>query len=347
MRRTYLLVPALAVALTACSGPRTPINIGVKNLATSFHYGLLQSAVANPTVPGSAPPPSVGTFAPIRDFTLGPAPTPWVPPTMPPAPPELCPAASPAAIIKTSAANVVTKPPSAAKYGFRAEGRYQDSASHKGTYPTTQTREVLNPAVTQDGQVSFTVKTTLGDQVAVASYNYIPPTTASYSAAGAQPIAGLYLTADERSKAGKLQSSFRPTGRGLLVMVAPVTPGTVWQSSATDPVSGTTVFVTGKVAPKQLVNACGQVIDTYPVHLSGRLEIYQGGIAPQPVDSQQDPGGQQVSPSGGVTFTADYNFATQYGGISVQDKVETQGSLNNAALTTTLTSTINTLPAAP
>jgi len=345
MRRVVLLVPALAVAVTACSGPTTPIDIGVKNLATSFHYGLVQGVVAAPNVPGAAPPPPMGPFLPSRDFTLG-KPRASAPPP-PIVPPALCPAASPAAIIKVAATTIMAKPPVAASYSYRSQGSYKDNAGNAGAYPTRHTRQVRNPQTLSGGEFTFQVLTTIGFQRSLTTFHYVPPTPASYSAAGPQPVAGLYLTADVREQGGEVKSSFTPAGRGLLLLPVPALRGQVWHSTATDPVTGVTQFVTGTIGAKKLVNACGEVVESVPVHLDGDIKISQGGISPTEIDTQQDPGGQEVSPDGGLRFTADYFFAPQYGGLIVQDHVQTAGHLNKSNLKTDLLSTIDALPARP
>jgi hypothetical protein len=346
MRRWCVLLAALPCALTACSGPTKPINIGVHSLATSFHYGVVQAGVAGPAVPGAAPAPPLGPFAPIPSVGYPAVPElPLASPVVVPAPPA-CPDARPAAIVQRPTANVITKPPAAAKYTFRDVGTFQDSASHRGAYPATQTREVKDSAAESNGDMSFTVITVLGDQTSKISYHYVAPGPASRSAAGAEPIAGLYMTGDVKEQGGKVKSSFHPQGPGLLLLETPALAQSTWQSTATDATTGTTVFVTGTIGAKKLVNACGEVIETVPVHIDGRVKIYQPGLVPGGADPGPDAGGQNVSPSGAVTFTADYYFAPQYGGLIVQDKVETTGSLGTNSLKTSLLSTINSLPIA-
>lgn len=348
MRRSLLVLAIVPFAITACSGPQKPLNIGVKNLATSFHYGLAQAAVGGPNIPGAAPAPPMGPLAPIGTVTWPDHEAPLPPPVV--VPPRVeCPTASTIAVVKKAATNTIAKPPVKAVYGFHSKGTWADTSKHSGVYPTTQLRGVTNPKVVNadTGEMTFDVITLMGSQLSGNSFHYVPPTAASRSAAGAQPIAGLYLTRDVRQENGKTTSRFVPQGPGLLLLEAPATPGNVWQSTASDASSGITEFITATIQPPKLVDACGEVIQTIPVHYDGRLEVYQPGLVPKAIDPGTNLDGQQASPSGVVTFTADYYFATQYGGLIVQDVVKTEGSIKNDGLKASLTATINSLPIAP
>ena len=348
MRRSFLLLAAVPLTVTACSGPTKPINIGVQNLATSFHYGLLKAAVSDPALPGAAPAPSRGTFAPIQ--SIGYPELPDAPSSRPPVvvtPPASCPEASTIAIVRRPVTNTITKPPAAAKYTFRTTGAWQDGGGAKGEYPASETREVKDPKLETNGNLSFTVVTVLGDETTTTSYSYVAPTAASRSAVGPEPVAGLYLTGTDRKQGGKVKTSFHPQGPGLLLMEAPTLAKSTWQSTATDATNGTTEAVSGTIGASTLVNACGDVIQAVPVHLDGTVKVYQPGLLPQGADTGVNAQGQDVSPDGVVSFTADYVFAPQYGGLIVQDKVRTTATVGGKSLKTSLQSVINTLPIAP
>lgn len=347
---------AVLVLAAACAGPQAPLDVGVKDIPTSVHFTASQAVIAAPPVPPVAAPPPAGplfptalvmgstpgsTTAPARRVVNIPEPT-----TSPPLGP--CPAASPIATPDMPASNTIQAAPAAAIYNFRDHGTYKVTGSNasSGTYPTQSTEQVKNVASNSDGGFSFETVDTLGETVTTTSYNYLPPTAASGTSAGSVPAAGLYMTAITTREGNASPISFNPTAPGLLLMEVPTTPGDVWQSTATDPVSQTSEFVTGTQDENQLVNACGQVIDTVAVHLDGEIKVAEsaGGVSPTTISLGNLGGGQQYSPQGQLTFTADYNFAPQYGGLLVQDIVHTTGTESGSQINRSLTSSIDQLP---
>jgi hypothetical protein len=123
------------------------------------------------------------------------------------------------------------------------------------------------------------------------------------SASPAATAAGIYLVGlawkdDER---GEL--TFRPPGDGLFLLPSPVSlsasGGTQYTGSATDPSTLTTLSIVRNVTGKKRVDACGSLIDTYTVEITGVLTT---------TDSQRQ-----------VAWTQ--QLATAYGGLGVQDSL--------------------------
>lgn len=352
------LVVGLAVVTAACAGPQAPLTVGVKNVATNVQFGSnAQKVVYTPPVGSISPPPPISSV-----FALpGPAPTTAAPPlatTYPTTTVNLgpCPPASPFAVALVGSVNTIPKPPVAATYSYRDTGTYQTSGASpsKGTYPKVETRTVKNvststPQDTASGGFSFDVATVLGNTTTTTSYGYIPPTSASQTAAGSVPAAGLYVTQVVTQVGSQAPTTFSPSPPGMLLLEVPAASGDEWQSSATDPTTGVTEFWTATEKPDTLVNACGQVIDALTIHLDGNISISEnaGGVEPTTIATGQNPGGQQVGPTTMATFTATYDLATQYGGLSVEDMVDTTGTENGAGINRKVTSTIDTLPKQP
>src|SRR6185312_6650175 len=101
------------------------------------------------------------------------------------------------------------------------------------------------------------------------------------TAAGSQPVAGLYVTSVTTQDSKGATTSFNPEPPGLLLLETPAAPGNQWSTSATDPSTGVTETWTGTEQANKLVNACGQPVDALTVHVDGSVSITENGIQPE------------------------------------------------------------------
>ena len=100
-------------------------------------------------------------------------------------------------------------------------------------------------------------------------------------------------------------------------MNLPVTVGTMWTTSATDPLTQTTLQLSGAIEAspqthgtgRYRVDACGQVYDTWEVHATGTL----------------------VGPNENLTLDWHYDIATQFGGLELRHTLTETGTFANVA----------------
>jgi hypothetical protein len=291
-------------------------------------------------------------------LTLPPSIAPFGPPAPPPSPstshaprplPALgpCPPASPFAVEALPSTTTIQQPPATGTYAYRDTGTYQTSGAtpQQGNYPTTQMRTVSNVKPRLPSGYTFEVTATLGDTVTTTTYAYMPPTALSQSPVGPLPIAGLYI-AKVVTTVGKTTSTFSPLPPGLLLLEVPAEPGDEWNAIGLDPTTLTLMSFTGTQGENTTVNACGQVLDAITVHVDGNIEIRENiaGVVPTSIATGINLGGREIGPTINTTFTGDYAFVTQYGGLSVMDNVETTGTENGVGIDRKLNSTINVVP---
>jgi hypothetical protein len=120
----------------------------------------------------------------------------------------------------------------------------------------------------------------------------------------------------------------------MLVMPFPADQGTAFHVQATDPATGTTMTYDGSVGPHVVVDACGQVIDTRSVTHTGAISI--GGCHTSACTGDAS--------AATTEFTATYDIAMQYGGLSVRDNSHVDGLGLDAPFTDDLSGVINTVP---
>jgi hypothetical protein len=124
------------------------------------------------------------------------------------------------------------------------------------------------------------------------------------AAHGGEPERGIVIKQIVRKdRQGNVASSFAPA-TGLLILPLPVTQGETFQSVATDPRSGLEYTYNAQVLPRQRVDACGTIVDSWLVH--GTMAI----------------AGKTQS-----NYTYDVGLATQLGGMPVYEKI-TQDDTN-------------------
>lgn len=329
-RNIRLLV--LCLALTACAGPRAPLQVGVRELPSDV---VLGDRSQHPAAPVSVPVPPVALpLSPAQAPVVGlgplsaPAPQDVTPPEPPPAPAAhaaSCNVGSPGPAKTLKVPDTVTRPPSAARYTYQARGGYTMSGANaaKVAFPDTMARTVRDIAQLPAAgpRYRFTVDAELGRSLTSTTYTLVPEST---SAVKVDP-AGLYITKVVSRNADGSTDSFTPAAApGLLLLPFPATPGTSFRQSGVDPATGTALSYTATVGDPQQLDICGTVVGAVPVHLDGQL----------------GPTGGEVSPQAAQGFLADYSFATAYGGLSVYDKTELERTTADGTFAQRLAATI-------
>jgi len=137
-----------------------------------------------------------------------------------------------------------------------------------------------------------------------------PQTGSTATAYAASPDAGLALTAEDIiDNAGNTRQLFHPTSP-LLLLPLPIHPGVMFDSSAFDPRSGTTVSIQAQVLRRGRVDACGTIIEGWLVTGTQSVTgLGNGGVS---------------AGSGGSAASVNYTqlFATQSGAIDLEDSVQ-------------------------
>lgn len=329
----------MALAAAACAGPTPPLEVGIKEYPTDVVLGALKRAATPAPMPPVAlnvPPSFFGPRLPVEDGVT------TTTRVTRPAPP--CAEDDPLVPVKAMAEVRATVPPAQAEYPFRTVGEFRSSGANaaQGTYPGQSTRAVTNVVQSDDGSYTFDVTATLGDQVTTTGYRVVPT--------GPAPgRAGVFIT-----KVVDNGRAFTPAPEMLLLQF-PAELGTFWKVNAVDPVTQQTMSYNAAIDRKMRVNACGTPVEAWQVRIDGQLVFSctpaEFGPPATTIRPERqtcvdlDAGGAQAGQESVVSFTATYGIATQFGGISVYDKVETVAREPQVTVSKQLESTINREPA--
>lgn len=375
-RRLQALCVAVAIIGSACSGPQSSLEIGLKEFPSDIVLASGKSDAPTALVP-PMPLQLVGpsSYTPLASPTNGPA-----APTTTVARRADCPTADAFAVPKLTATSTVTTPPAERQYAYRNAGEFEIGGANaqKGTYPLESLRSInkveSHTSPTGTGPYfTYEITVLLGDTITITTYELVPE-----AAGQADPrlSPGLYVSdMITKSRDGTVLATFTPSPP-MLLMPFPAIPGTRFRVTSTD--GSTTMAYAGIVSKKTRVDACGVVLDAIGVRLDGRVSLDQvcpaGGNCVDPGTQKQcspeaatPPGGPSTptttcanttpvtsiantgggtssSPDGQTNFVADYAFAPQYGGISVQDSIAMTGTEGGAPVSRTNTATITTEP---
>lgn len=201
-------------------------------------------------------------------------------------------------------------PPPDGDYPFRLAGTI-DLQGIKGGL--TRTVKNLGPQV--DGTHAFTVRTNVFDVDQVWEFSTRP------TLEGRVPgFVGLKsVEAVGRGMDGRPSFS---TAKPLTLMPLDASDAAEFQDTTVDPTTGTTFAVTGKIIGKAQVWACGANIDTWQVKIAQRV----------------------ANPLQVVTADITYWFATQYGGLIVQEAVSWTGTVGSVPFKGDYLATISKVP---
>lgn len=305
-RRSRALVACLAVGLAACAGPRTPLEVGVKEFPTDVLYG--KRAEAPP------PPPA---FNPNPGFPILIQPPPRVSSSVspPPSPSPLpCPTAHPFAAPKYEARSRGRAAPLAANYPFRNKGSFENTGASKssGTFPPQTKRTVTKVQKASDGSFTFQIEEDLLDRFTTTSYRVVPDSPLSDQA-------GVFITQIvTRFRAGG-SDSFTPA-TAIRLLAFPAASGTEWDSIGTDPLTQMTMRFHARIGidvpnpehpdqpgvlAKARVDACGVVLDAWYVQIKD---------------------GQILGANTDLDFKSIYAVVPQFGGFPVMEDITVTGT---------------------
>ena len=309
--RSAALALVLVVA-AACSGPDVPLDAGVREYSTDIVYGRqseppqpapILGANPDPAFPGFlAPPPP----APVASFP---------PPTV--ATPA-CAEADPFAFPAEVATPGIGEPPTAGRYTYRQEGTIEIAGRDPIVLPPELSRTV--DAVETDaetGELTYDVVTTAFGETTTTSY-------AVRQTTGDPSLDGLFLTQVVTERPDGSVDQFAPLG-GVRLIALPAAPQTTWNDVGTDPLTATSMIVDGTVVEKGRVNACGTVLDSWTVEVTGRI----------------------LGPSKAIEIDATYAIGTQFGGLVLAEDVHLTGTDAGETVEQTSKTTINAIVPEP
>ena len=315
-RRRPLLLVLAAAALVAGCGPDKQLNLNLRAVGITVPRLVTPAVSLVPLVPPATAP--LPPLAPV-DFSFPPSVVPSGAPSQPARTPVTCPKAGSFEVPRVPASLKVESPPTPATYLQSISGTYATpSTTGSVSGVLSQTIKALPRQTSVVGQVIDSWSVTRTGPDAVSSSVEVYRLVHASDAPGAT-AAGIYLAAVAWKDAVRGDLTFQPLGDGLFLLPSPVTlspsGGTQYTGSATDPSTLTTLSVVRNVTGKKRVDACGALIDTYTVEMTGALTT---------ASSQRQ-----------IAWTL--QLATTYGGLPVQDQLtltEPSGTFRWAALRT-------------
>jgi hypothetical protein len=306
MRAATLLTTAIALA--GC-GPVSTIEAGVKVGGVDVFFGR---PVASPQ-----PPPVAFNLNPEPTFPAPLEPAPVFRPLKPaPIPsPTLCPDADPLANPAQVAPVLPASAPAEKSYVFRytASETQGSTTQHLPPFGFRRVTKTTKPDPV-NGSYQFTVEQNYDNQVTSMVFDVEPIGTGGESLPGVRPAAGIYLT-QMTDDAGDV---FQPQSPGVLIMPLPVAQGATFQGAGTSPSTAQTMEVdpSSVVNGKARVNACGTVLDSWEVHIVGKMVDAASNGCPAGTTTC----GQQKD------FDLTFDNATQFGGLIISDHLKETGT---------------------
>lgn len=324
-RRAFVVLVAVAIAGSACSGPKERVEVGIKEFPTDVilgAQGVTEAPVLTQQATPSAPllvirPPA----SPRR--SAGPAQS-AAAPTGP------CPSAHPFDAPKREAPNRASVAPAAASYLFRNSG-----TSGAGVLQPQSTRTIKDVV---GGGIDFKIEESLAGVNTTTTYHVTPSSDIPEQA-------GLFIAGIQKSP----NDIFTPRPM-IKIFEFPAMGNEFWQSSGADPTTGVSMSLQGRIGietpdgpdagpepdiiTRARVDACGQVIDAWLVEIGGPSSV----AAPDPA------GATIIGPGKDLRLKAIYAIATQFGAFSVYDKYQLTGTENFQTVKLINEATISELP---
>jgi hypothetical protein len=292
-------VLALAVA-AGCAGPQAKVTITGKQVPLNVAFG--KPSTKTPTTPTVlVPAPSgVGVIEVPNTPGGNEPPPPSYPGTLPPVR-ESCPTAPPGSSSPEAAPNSANGVPKAGAATMVRTERSTTGAN--GTVTRSGFGRLLTgvASTAPNGSTTFQVKLNVFGTESTTEYQTVPPTFA----AAAQANTGLISIRFVSGNGGLgYEQSFRPT-TPMQVYSQPGYNGATWTSTSTDPLNGSVAQVSGTVVGEEPVGICGGLIDTW-----------RADTVVHVTNATQD-----------IVTTVSTWFATQYGGVPVQQTQSYKGTV--------------------
>jgi len=316
--RAGAALTVLAAVVSAC-GPTKETSLSMKSVPVPI---LLHAQPQRPstastpapalsalTLPGLTSPSLPGPSQQQGPFTFEPgtgAPVPVAPPISAGAP--ACAELSPFAVPAHPAG------PSIATTAIEGSFAYRNSGDVDGAAPPASVH-TISGATRQDTAnqqvMQFTDAEKIGSRTITRTFRVINA-TASAVENGELDLVGI---SDSAGPSVTLQP-------GLELLKTPADTGVSWQSAATGYSTGgaASYRISAAITKRQLVNACGQAVDSWNV--TGTESV--------------------TGPLDNITYSLDYNVATGYGGTIVREvRNADSGEANGAPFSEHLTSVIS------
>lgn len=266
-------------------GPVVPLEVAMRQALITVFAGHHQPPALPSPPPVYAPPPPLNLSFPAEI-------------TPPAVAVPACAALSEFAVVRDPATALITAPPPPGTYRLRSSGTYS-LAGTTGKLPSVLALSQPAPATSGTDQVDGAFK----DYSLVTGSGPTSYTEFGFRLAPDNPgTPGILLTALHWRDSVRGDLDFVP-GQPLQFLPTPVAVGNTWSAAATDPIDQTSIALQGSIPKRDTVNACGVALDSFQVHIAGDI----------------------VSPTFQLTWTADYDIGTQFGGLILAEHVTLSG----------------------
>jgi hypothetical protein len=272
MKRPVLLTAVVVLLATAC-GPTSHLTLSMRPVDVTVKHVISPAIQLVPPSP-VAPPAALPPIAPVD--VAGPPPSQALPVPVPLSA-NPCPTASSFAVPALPASPLVNTPPVPATSTQLSTGSFTGAAttpatgSLAGVVRTTITR--LPSSTSSVGQkvdaYQVVRRGPAKGTTSIEVYRLVHP-----SSSPAATQAGIYLVALSWKDPARGNVSFQASGNGLEIMSLPAQPATndvQYIGADTDPNTLTTLQLTRNIRGHKRIDACGKLIDTITVEMTGTL----------------------------------------------------------------------------
>jgi hypothetical protein len=328
VRRLLAVLACFALFGGACSGPREPVEVSVREFPTDVILGAQGvSGASAPQLVATPEGPALVIRPPLPSRQSGPTDS-----TSAPAGP--CPAAHPFDAPKDEAPSRASAPPVASSYRYRNSGTFEyrgASSSNGGVFPAQSSRTlrgVQRLGTQADSPYRFEIMEGLAGITTTTTYHVTPATNVPGDA-------GLFIAEIETIRPNGPTEIFSPQPM-IKIFEFPAMGNLNWKSSGADPRRGSSMTIQGRIGidspdgedagtepdllTRARVDACGQVVDAWLVEIGG----------PSDTAKPDSAGGTILGPGvKNLRLKAVYAIATQFGAFSVYDKYEITGTETN------------------
>ncbi|HVM54455.1 MAG TPA: hypothetical protein VM262_14785 [Acidimicrobiales bacterium] len=296
-----LAVAALATACGDSSGGR--LDLGVRRVALNLAFAVEE--LAEPVEPNRIiqlipAPPEVTTPEQLA------APPPFDPPTLP----DLCPEAPAGAAPRESVALEIRQPPAAGSYLRSNEGTISVTG---GPFLITLPFPFISRwEIGEAETIETPAPLGIGDPAVVREYE-----VRKILAPGFETIERMRLLEDRLQLVSRTtinqESTTEFTPSPAIDVYVFGVEGDSWASAGMDDASGAAMLYQGRIERREIIDVCGEVIDTYRVIVSEQLVNLRTG--------------EVSGTSGDEEHPTIFNYATHLGGLVVREEVHsTQNS---------------------
>ena len=313
----------LVAAVAGCAPPHS-VQVGNRDVATDILLKGQPAAApaAVPLQPGFpiAPAPVVVGGGGSLSLPL---------PSIPPAPPT-CPTASPLVGARDPATPLPPGPPQPGTYTYRQSGSFSIATTTKvhGSFPAIVSHTISNVA-TQTGGWSFVDTDSTGMSVVYDVYpqqRVASGEPVSTDQTAATPVeAGIYARSFTYKRADGTVDVLTPQPEVLIAPLPLDNRGATWRSRGVDSASGITVWVNGQIGlgkkftpSVDRIDACGSVLQAYWVQYTVAAD--NSATTGVSTASEEPPSSLQGRDIGVAFVGTQVAFATQYGGIPLEQR---------------------------